>query len=157
MDKVEVRAKALSQALFSLANAGCEVVEVSVVVHAVKLEGKQEISGNSFILHVWSKEAEETEEEVGKGEKLTEEEVRMVEDGKCPKCKEHLTLYKGPRVGLAINVSCDAGHIFWIPPFPWVPEYRGTGGETPTVIDLVAKPTDEEQLEEKLEESSKEE
>lgn len=123
MDKVTVRTRALSQALFSLAAAGCDTVEVSVVEHAVKVEGQRD--GEALTLHVWSKEAEDTEEAVGKGEALTEEEVKLIDTGKCPKCPEHGQLYKGPKELLAVNVSCDAGHRFWIPPLPLLPEYLG--------------------------------
>lgn len=125
MDKVVVRTKALSQALFSLATAGCDTVEVSVVEHAVKVEGIQE--GDERVkLHVWSKEAEDTEASVGKGERqLTEEEIELLEAGKCPICEDHKQLSKGPKEALAINVSCDAGHLFWVPVKPFVPEYLG--------------------------------
>lgn len=125
MDKVVVRTRALSQALFSLATAGCDTVEVSVVEHAVKVEGI--IEGDERVkLHVWSKEAEDTEASVGKGERqLTEEEVELLEAGKCPLCEGHKQLSKGPKEALAINVSCDAGHCFWVPVKPFVPEYLG--------------------------------
>lgn len=123
MDKVIVRTKALSQALFSLAAAGCDTIEVSVVEHAVKVEGIRD--DERVTLHVWSREAEDTEARVGKGEKLTEEEVRLIDQGKCPKCEDHRQLYKGPRGGLALNISCDAGHLFWVPPLPFMPEYLG--------------------------------
>ena len=121
MDKVVVRTKALSQALFSLVVAGCETVEVSVVAHAVKVEGIKD--DERVVLHVWSKDAEDTEASVGKGEQLTEEEIKLLDAGKCPKCQEQLA--KGPKEGLAINVSCDNGHLFWVPVQPFIPEYRG--------------------------------
>ena len=123
MDKIVVRTRALSQALFSLATAGCDTVEVSVVEHAVKVEGIRD--DDRLTLHIWSKEAEETEAGVGKGEKLIEEEIKLIDQGKCPKCEKHEQLYKGPREGLAIYVSCDAGHLFWVPPLPLLPEYLG--------------------------------
>lgn len=121
MDRVTVRTKALSQALFSLAVAGCETIEVSVVAHALKVEG---IKGEeTLILHVWSKDAEDTEASVGIGEPLTEAEVDALDKGECPKCQKQLR--KGPKAGLAINVSCDDGHCFWVPPAPFTPEYLG--------------------------------
>ena len=123
---VIVRTKALSQALFSLAASGCDTVGVSVVGHAVKVEGISE-GEEPIALHVWSKEAEEVEEEVGKGRKLTEEEVKLLDVGKCPVCKEQL--YKGPRGGLAMNVACNAGHTFWVAPLPFEPEYLGQKDE----------------------------
>ena len=122
MDKVEVRTKALSQALFSLAVAGCETAEISVVAHAVKVEGIKE-DGTVLTLHVWSKDAEDTEASVGTGEELTEEGIVLLDTGKCPECQEQL--HKGLKVGLAIIVSCDAGHLFWVPPKPFTPEYLG--------------------------------
>jgi len=124
MDKVIVRLKGMSQALFSLATAGCETVEISVVEHAVKVEG---IRGDERLtLHIWSTEAEETEAGVGKGERqLTEEEIELLDAGKCPICEAHGQLSKGPKAGLAVNVSCDAGHLFWVPVKPFVPEYLG--------------------------------
>jgi len=123
MDKVLVRTKALSTALFSLATAGYDAVEVSVVEHAVKVEGQGD--GEVLTLHVWSKEAEDTEAQVGKGEALTEEECKLLDQGKCCKCPKAPQLYKGPKDGLAVLVSCDAGHLFWIPPLPLLPEYHG--------------------------------
>ena len=123
MDKVTVRTKRLSQALFSLATAGCDTVEVSVVEHAVKVEGIRD--DERLTLHVWSKEAEDTAEAVGKGEALTEEEIKLLDTGKCPKCPEHGQLYAGAKKDLAILVSCDAGHLFWIPKLPLLPEYLG--------------------------------
>jgi len=123
MDKITVRTRVLSQALFSLAVAGCDTVEVSVVEHAVKVEGIRD--NERLTLHIWSKEAEETEASVGKGEKLVEEEIRLLDQGKCPKCPDHGQLYKGPKKELAVNVSCDAGHLFWVPPLPLLPEYLG--------------------------------
>jgi len=137
MDKVMVRTRALSQALFSLAATGCDTVEVSVVGHAVKLGGVRWGEDEVVTLHVWSKEAEDTEAQVGKGEALTEEECEMLDTGKCPKCPDHGQLYKGPKEGealtteaqvgsgLAILVSCNAGHTFWIPPLPLLPECYG--------------------------------
>ena len=123
MDKVIVRLKGMSQALFSLATAGCETVEISVVEHAVKVEG---IRGDERLtLHIWSTEAEETEASVGKGRQLTEEEIELLDAGKCPICEEHGQLSKGPKEALAVNVSCDAGHLFWVPVKPFVPEYLG--------------------------------
>jgi len=129
MDKVIVRTKALSAVLFSLATAGCDTVEVSAVGHAIKVEGKRVGEDERITLHVWSKEAEDTEGQVGKGEALTEEEVQLLDQGKCPKCPEHGQLYKGPKSGLAIGVSCDAAHLFWIPPPPFLPEYLGKAEE----------------------------
>ena len=123
MDKVTVRTKALSQALFSLATAGYDTVEVSVVEHAVKVEGIRD--DERLILHIWSKEAEETEASVGKGEKLTEEEQKLLDEGKCPKCPEHPPLYKGEKEALALLVSCGKEHLFWVPPLPFLPEYLG--------------------------------
>lgn len=124
MDKVTVRTKALSQALFSLVAAGCDTVEVSVVEHAVKVEGI--LGDERLTLHIWSKEAEDTEANVGKGERqLTEEEIELLDAGKCPICEDRKQLSKGPKEALAINVSCDAGHLFWVPVKPFVPEYLG--------------------------------
>lgn len=54
MDKVIVRTRALSQALFSLATAGCDTIEVSVVEHAVKVEGIRD--DERLPLNIWSKE-----------------------------------------------------------------------------------------------------
>lgn len=129
MNKVIVRTRTLSQALFSLATAGCDTVEISVVEHAVKVEGQRD--GETLTLHVWSREAEETEAQVGKGEALAEEEQGWLDKGKCPKCSDHGQTYKGPREGLAILVACDAGHTFWIPPLPLLPEYHGQHKEEP--------------------------
>lgn len=123
MDKVIVRTRGLSQALFSLATAGCDTVEVSVVEHAIKVEGIRD--DERLTLHLWSKEAEDTAASVGKGEKLTEEEIKLLDQGKCPKCPDHGQLYAGAKKDLAINVSCDAGHLFWIPKPPLLPEYLG--------------------------------
>lgn len=143
MDKVVVRTRALSQALFSLATAGCDTVEVSVVEHAVKIEGQRD--GEVLTLHVWSKEAEDTAQAVGKGEALTEEEIKLLDQGKCPKCPDHGQLYKGPKEEeLAVNVSCDAGHRFWIPKLPLLPEYLGQHKEG------------EEEMQEEIAEAAKE-
>lgn len=127
-----MRTRALSRALFSLATAGYDTVEVSVVEHAVKVEGQR--NGEMLTLHVWSKEAEDTEAGIGKGEALAEEEVKLLDQGKCPKCPEHEQLFKGPKEGLAVNVSCYAGHLFWIPPLPLLPEYLGQHTEVPEEI-----------------------
>ena len=133
MDKIVVRTKALSQALFSLAVAGCETVEVSAVAHAVRVEGAKE-GGDLLVLHVWSKDAEDTEASVGEGEQLTEEGVKLLDAGKCPKCQEQLT--KGPKEGLAINVSCSNGHLFWVPVQPFIPEYRGQPLEAEQAVSV---------------------
>lgn len=124
MSKVVVRTRALSQALFNLAAAGIDTVEVSVVEHAVKVEG---IRGDDrTALHVWSVEAEEVEKRVGSGiRELTLEEQEWLDKGKCPVCEDHRQLYKEAKEGLAVNVSCDADHCFWIPPLPMLPEYLG--------------------------------
>jgi len=149
MEKVVVRTKALSQTLFSLVAAGCDTVEVSIVSHAVKVEGIQE-DESRLMLHVWSKEAEDTEACIGKGERvLTEEEIRYLDEGKCPICEDHRPLYKGPKGGLAINVSCDAGHLFWVPIPPWLPEYLGqhkAEEEVPEEVEEATKETEEELL-----------
>jgi len=123
MDKVIVRTRALSAALFSLATAGCDTVEVSVVGHAVSIEGQRD--GEALTLHVWSKEAEDMEESVGKGEVLTEEEHQWLDKGKCPKCSDHGQTYKEAKDGLAIYASCSKGHRFWVPQLPLMPEYHG--------------------------------
>ena len=143
MDKVIVRTRALSQALFSLATAGCEAVEISVVEHAVKVEGIRD--DERLTLHIWSKEAEDTEARVGKGERLTQEEQKLIDKGKCPKCPTHGQLYKGPKEGLAINVSCDEGHLFWIPPLPLVPEYLGGQGSEAEEVKEAVKQLEEEE------------
>lgn len=125
MEKVVVRVTSLSQALVDLALAGCKIVEVSVLAHAVKVDGAKE-DGTRFPLHVWSKDAEDMEADVGKGErKLTEEEVVFLNRGLCPICEGHGQLYKEEGSGLAIGVSCDVGHTFWIPRPPMLPEYLG--------------------------------
>lgn len=123
MDKVVVKTRGLSQALFSLAAAGCDTVEISVVEHAIKVEGIRD--DERITLHVWSKEAEDTAASVGKGEKLTEEEQKLLDKGMCPKCEGSPVLYKGPKTDLAMLVSCDAGHLFWVPKLPLLPEYLG--------------------------------
>ena len=147
MEKVIVRLKGMSQALFSLATAGCETVEISVVEHAVKVEGIR--NGERVTLHVWSTEAEETEAGVGKGEReLTEEEIGLLDAGKCPICEEHGQLSKGPKAGLAVNVSCDAGHLFWVPVKPFVPEYLGQPEEVVKEIAEEAKEEVQEAVEE---------
>lgn len=157
MDKVEVRTKGLSQALFSLATAGCSTIEVSVVDHAVKIEGIR-ADGTMLTLHIWSKEAEDTEAMVGKGEKLTEEEQEYLDKGKCPKCEDHGQTYKESKEGLAINVSCDAGHHFWIPPLPLLPEYLGCIVEVEAEVKEEAPPGEvEEVLEEAVEEVTEQE
>jgi len=125
VDKVIVRTRALSQALFSLATAGCDIIGVSIVEHAVKVEGVRGEEGELLTLHVWSREAEDTEAEVGKGQALTEDEIKLLDQGKCPKCNDAPQLYKGLLDGLALIVSCSAGHSFWVPPLPFLPEYRG--------------------------------
>ncbi len=127
MEKVVVTTKRMSQAIFSLTTAGCDTVEISAVANAVRLEG---IGDGDYrvILHVWSKEAEETEAEVGKGEReLTEEEIAQLDIGQCPLCEEHGPLYKTASSGLVVNIACDAGHRFWVPVKPFVPEYLGQG------------------------------
>lgn len=144
MDKVIVKTGGLSQALFSLATAGCDTVEVSVVEHAVKVEGIRD--DERLTLHVWSKEAEDTAEAVGKGEKLTEEEIKLLDKGKCPKCPDHGKLYARDKQDLAINVSCDAGHLFWIPKLPLLPEYLGQHKEEEVVEEV------KEEVEEVVEE-----
>lgn len=135
MDKVIVRTRKLSQALFSLAAAGCDTTEVSVVHQAIKVEG---IRGDDerVTLHIWSKEAEDTEDMIGKGERLTEEEHGFFDKGKCPKCADHGQLYKGEKIGLAIEVTCKVGHIFMAPPLPWLPEYLGQPSAEVKVEDL---------------------
>ena len=147
MSKVIVRTKALSQTLYGLAVAGCDTVEVSAVTHAVKVEGIRE-DERLPALHVWSTAAEETEAAVGKGERtLTKEEIILLDEGKCPICEEHYQLFKGPWQGLAIIISCDAGHLFWVPPPPYVPEYLGQLKAEEVEVE---KPL-EEQVEEALE------
>lgn len=124
MDKIVVRTQALGQALTSLYMAGCQDVEISLVPNAIKVEGVKE-GGEVLTLHVWSKDAEATAEAVGKGKKLTEEDCKALDLGICPICEEREQLRKGPKAGLAIMVSCDKGHLFWVPPPPFEPEYRG--------------------------------
>lgn len=52
-------------------------------------------------------------------EELTPEETAILNTGKCPDCGEQL--YKGPKGGLAMNVKCDKGHLFWVAP-PFTPK-----------------------------------
>ncbi len=129
MEKVVVTTKRMSQAIFSLTKAGCKAVEISVVENAVSLIGICE-NEDRVVLHVWSKEAEEVEAEVGKGERqLTEEELELLDAGKCPLCEEHGPLWRTASSGLAVNISCDANHSFWVPVKPLVPEYLGMATE----------------------------
>lgn len=167
MDKVTVRILGLSQALSSLGIAGCKEVMISLVPNALKVEGIDQ-DGKIMVLHVWSKEAEDTAAAIGAGEReLTVEEAKYFEAGKCPLCKEHGQLYKGPKTGLAYNISCEAGHTFWAPPFPWVPEYLGEHkapvnleseavGEKPTKAGKAEEETPGQSMAEEIRESIEE-
>jgi hypothetical protein len=125
MDKVSVKAATLSKAIYNLAVAGCEAVDISLVAHAVRIEGITPDDVH-YIQHVWSREAEETEDALGKGEPLTEDEVKIIDQGKCPKCADHSQLFKkADKIGLALQVYCASGHTFLIPPMPFTKEYIG--------------------------------
>ena len=55
--------------------------------------------------------------------KLTLEEASKLYKGICPLCESQL--HKGPRGGLAMNVRCEKGHLFWVAP-PFTPELLGS-------------------------------
>lgn len=118
MDKVTVKLKSVSKALFNISMLGVEEVDISVVKNALKVEAGDKV------FHVWSSAAEDTEAQVGKGEKLTEEEIKVLDTGKCPKCGK--PLFVDHKQGLAQVVSCNEGHTYWVPPPPFNPEYIGT-------------------------------
>jgi len=46
--------------------------------------------------------------------KLKGVEIEQLRQGRCPDCGEQL--YKGPRGGIAMNVSCAHNHIFCVTP-----------------------------------------
>lgn len=130
---VNVRVSSLSQALATLLMAGYQELEVSQVSNALKLSATKE-GGELVVINVWSIIAEDTAAMVGQGERqLTQEEIEYIEQGKCPICENHQTVYKGGKIHLAMRVYCDADHIFWVPPPPLVPEYLGKHGEEPKV------------------------
>ena len=139
MDKVTIRTKALTKALFSLSAAGCEEVAILVVPNALRIEST--VGDTPYLQHVWSVEAEKVESEVGKGEKLSEEEIKLIDKGKCPKCKKQL--FQGEKEGLAYEVYCEAGHTFWIPPPPFLPEYILPVKEKPEEKEEAAAPPEE--------------
>lgn len=151
MNKVGLRTMGLAQALTSLGMAGCKEVTISLVPNAVKMEGTKE-DGEVLTLHVWSKEAEETAGDVGKGRKLEEEECKWLDKGKCPICEDHKQLFKRQKSGLAINVSCDEGHLFWVPPPPLEPEYLGRQEEVKEEVEEAVEEA-VKQLEEEKEEA----
>ena len=45
---------------------------------------------------------------------VTPEEEDLINKGICPDCRAQL--YRGPRGGGALNVSCEQGHTFWVAP-----------------------------------------